>query len=1095
MPLVLAESPRSLLARMADDLAACRDPWARHWLVLPGRGRGAWLQRAWAARSGIAAHSQLLAVRALVELAAAGGDRQAPFDREDLALRIAAAIPRHRRVLPLRGTAVEGELIDGRRLAWARQLADGLDMALLCRAGDALHPGLAALAADDLVAPALAPHLGQLDRAAFARRCADWIDTWEDRGGVPRLWLQLDVGLPAVLMARLVQLLQLLGEDRARVYALSPSLGYWGDLAAGRRPRPEDDAELDAGPVLGPFGRRAQDLHVQLIDAFLAEGGGEEAIASTDDGGDTLLARLQASCRAAGAVAEAASAIDDGSFGVHACRGPLRELEVCRDRILEAMAVDDTLGPDQVLVLLADPATHAPLVAAAFQSAADPADRLPLRLVGSAGSAPARIADGIRAVATALGGRCDQAQLLTLLEHPLVAARFGFDRLGVDGAELLTWLQDASFRWGADRAQRAARQGGDDPRWSLDFALRRLALGAIVEPTLRDGVVAGAAPLERAAGLGTAALAQLAALARALVEWRETWSSPTSPARWCERIRQLVEAFLAPGDAAQTQQRDALLGHALPTLAARAPACSLDADGALRLIEPLLAELDLGLGGGGGGITIAALGEYAGTPARLVVVCGLGEERFPHHDERPPWHPLAGARRRGDPARRDDDRHHLLLAVLAAEERLVLCYEGGSTADGQHRPPSTPLADLIAAATSCGGDPARFHHRHPLGGWARAAHAADRPSAARSFAQAEALGARALLDPASITAPGLWTSALPPEEGERSVTRRELGALLREPGRLLLDRLGLVLPDEEAAAERGDRFALDALQAWRARQRLLRARLAGATDDGVRGRLELAGELPPGRYGERSWATIAKEAPAWDGEPDALHPMPDGDPVTIEADGLRWVVDAAPSLPWYVDQDGGYHCFSASKRAMRPRSPAHPAKELPILRDLLLQVASRGDGVFTELRAHFATGGVLHLAAPDSTTARGLLLRLLELRELARRWPLPWDPTLHDALAKALGDGEIADQGDALRAAATEAWRDGRYGGGPPPAEREVARLCFRGLADPMDWMGPDDAAVTALPQAGLPVALRLFAAYLGWQRDALAACAVEDEA
>ena len=71
MPIILGDNTAVLLETMATALAASRDPWARHWLVVPGHGRSEWLQRRWARLTGVAAHSQLVSLRSLLEQTAA----------------------------------------------------------------------------------------------------------------------------------------------------------------------------------------------------------------------------------------------------------------------------------------------------------------------------------------------------------------------------------------------------------------------------------------------------------------------------------------------------------------------------------------------------------------------------------------------------------------------------------------------------------------------------------------------------------------------------------------------------------------------------------------------------------------------------------------------------------------------------------------------------------------------------------------------------------------------------------------------------------------------------------------------------------------
>ncbi len=1095
---VLAESPHVLLERLAADLAATRAPWARHWLVIPGAGRGEWVRQRWARRAGIASHSQMLAVRALVELAASGISPRPRFSLDRLALVIASVLPDHadRLLLPELDSRIP---VDGRRLAWARHLADALDLGLLCRDSGVGHGSgafLSDLAADAAVSAVLDDHLGRQTVSAFRQAAQAWYQDWEVRGGLPHLWVQLDVGLPHLLMVRLMELLGNLPADKVHVYALAPSQHYWVDLRVGRR-QALADPDLDPGLLLRSFGRRAHDLHCQLVAGPLAEGGGEIWLDSPDPG-DSLLGRLQRSCRelAAPQAAPALPAADDASFSVHACRSPLRELEVCRDRILQALDEDPTLKPEEVLVLLANAAATAPLVAAAFGPQpvdAPAAAQLPFRLTTGAGVVPSELADGIAVVLDAVLGRLDQAQLLALLEHPLVAARFGTSAAG-DGADLLAWLQDAGFRWGIHGRHRQQTQGGNDDRWHLQFALQRLALGATVDPARRDGVVANSAPLARAWGIDTRILADLARLAEALAAARERWCADggRTVAAWCSLLAGLVDTFLAPGDAGSQQQRTTLLLHHLEDLVQQAPPDSrLTADAFRRLLRPILEDLVESSGWGGGGVTVAPLVERAGTPARVICICGLSSEYFPRREERPDWHPLAGKRLWGDPDRRDDDRHALLLALLAAGDRLILTYAGGGDTDANPRPPSTPLADLMDAAGMACCDTGCWFFRHQLNGFSPAAHSPEAPPMARGFLGQDAHGARCLSGERKAVLPGLWSECLDPDPDNRRVTASELGQLFKEPCRLFVSRLGIHLPEEEATPEAGDRLSLDGLKAWEERRRLLELRLRGGDEQTLRHRLERSGKLPPGRYGDIAWDKLTAETPSWDIHSQPLRRLDDPQPIELDVDGVDWTIEIRPQVPWYRDSEGVCHCFSASKTYDARNE--HSASHLPWLVDLLV-MATRYE--IPCVRLHFSGANRRDAAPvlrpPSAGTRRDRLVDLVRLVALGRRVALPWWRDTHDAWIRACGpDPEpatLAATAATIEAKWTEAPGFGRSGR-PAPAELPATRLVFRGLDDVFAYPGPDAIAhEPSLPGAGQPLAVRVCVAVSRFQRAAVGA-------
>ncbi len=1066
MPLILAETTSALLEKMAAELAGCRDPWARHWLVLPGSGRSEWLQRRWARIAGIAAHSQIVSLRSVIEQAASPEDE--PFSRDRLVLAVAQALPSLADKMPLPASA-DSTVVDARVLSWSQQVADAIDLGLLCRDGKdrwGASSFLEEVTAHPAVKAALGGHLGTLDEKAFRLAARRWIDQWSQRGGVPKLWIGLDAGLPQVLLRCLGDLVELV-PDQVHLSLLSPSRGFWGDLRTRRR---WADGE-GAGPVLTCLGRQAQDLHNQAIDRFLSHGSGGEELPSPAPK-DSLLGRLHGVCQSAAAPATRQPLGDDDvSFTVHACRSPLRELEICRDRILEAMADDPTLVADDILLLLADPTVQAPLVRAALEP-------LPVRVLGLGGAVISPVATGLLRLLKALNGRLGLADLQALIEEPLIAERFGFTG---KGPELLDWLEQARFRWGVDARQREEVQGGGEKRYNLAFALRRLGLGAVVNGEERDGVVDGDAPLARAAGLSTALLAELAQFATALYEARNAWiGKGAKPLEaWCALLTDWCTRFLGDGDGAVGEHRTQLVNTILPALAASAPeGLLLQSDAVLRLLQKPLESLTASHGSGNGGITAADLLHYAGTPARMVLVAGLGTETFPRREERPGWHPLAKARALGDPDRREADRHALLLALLGCGERLVLTYQGGSDEDGKKRPPSTPLADLLAAvdavATSPRGDDASpcILIQHGLNGFSPEACAAGTSAVARSFLPSDYAGAATLLERDRKEYPGLWSQALPPPERALPLTLKDLSNLVEEPCRIFVRRVGLSLPEEVPEPSQEDALALDSLQRWSLRDRLLAVRLAGGDENALRARAKAAGELPRGLYGDTTWQRTADELPAI--TESGLTAFAES--VRLEV-GDRVITGALPA-GWYRNEQGALFYCSASARS----------KKKQLLLKIALTCLSIAKNV-TQVETWFKKDSAPKvLMAPHPGRARELLAQLCRLHQLGERVPLPFWPQAYEKM-RTLEDKGKKDPAARLEPrqilmAGWSAWTEGKFGdAGPAESCLPATRACFRGKDDPFAYS--PDLAVDWLPEPASPLAWRLFCFVSQWEDDA----------
>ncbi|MEK0445302.1 MAG: RecBCD enzyme subunit RecC [Verrucomicrobiota bacterium] len=1121
--LFLAETPGILLQTMAEALCAVRDPRARHWLILPGRGRTERLQQQWARLSGIASHSQEVEIRELIEQAAAGDLGR--FDFESLRFAIAKVLPEFRDCTDFPVSTQEPlEPISASALQWATSLAKAVDDALLCRPRARCWEAdsfLEKLTQHPLVSEVLRPHLGCVSPEAFALASRQWMETWQRRGGLPHLWILLDAGLPAVQFERLIQLSEALAAahpERLHLFALSPSLDYWADCRLrGRRVSSVSgsDPEWHPGGLLWALGRCSQDLQRQLADTFLAFGEGGIALPSPPPV-PNLLGRLQSSCRRAQPLPPEARPVllpEDASLSVHSARSTLRELEICRDRILQARSEIPDLRYEEILLLLADPKRQAPFVEAAFRVEDFPQGSLPFRLLGFGQTVPSVFGESLLLLIEKLRGRLSLEDLQILIENPLIAARFGLDESDSDPQELINWLRDAQFRWGFDGCHRAEFQPFEEARWNLGWALQRLGLGALVAAEARDSVLRSpegpweTVALERASGLSLNALARLSALVHALAEARPLWTQKTAQSLsvWIRHLLQIVETFLECESGPAAAHFSKLSTSVLPSLmrADRLPQCPLTAEAFLRLLSEKLASLAESGARGGGGICVADLRQYAGVPARMVLVAGLNDGTFPRKDDRPEWHPLARASHTGDPSVRDADRHALLLAVLSAGDRLVLSYQGGSDDDAEEIPPSTALADLCQAVDGeCAhlpGYPAPhevIRFTHPLNGFSPRAFLAESSAGARNTSRADYEAALLLSRPLeAASARGLWRESMPPPgPAPSSLALSELRKLLKEPARIFLEGLGIRLPEETASLDGSDHLEADGLAGWEIRSRLLPPHVEGLPLEPLLDRLEKSGLLPRAQIGQRILEAQRQKLP------------PTPEPPLRAEERLSGVFRVALQSPRYRPgeacilegrlSEGWYRTPGAPEAVWVSASKKSLKTELTFTLDALMLRASETEAtcasplrsaipLFSQSEA--SDNSVLRLGSAEQS--RALLAKMLRLHELACTLPLPFWPGTAEAIekriAKAAKTGQTVDA-SLIDEALAEGWKSwSREGSDGSPAARNspATQYAFRGCLNPLDWTPPTPLP-DWLPEPGFPLAWRVHRFVLEWLRE-----------
>jgi exodeoxyribonuclease V gamma subunit len=136
--------------------------------------------------------------------------------------------------------------------------------------------------------------------------------------------------------------------------------------------------------------------------------------------------------------------------------------------------------------------------------------------------------------------RCQQNEVVDLLEVPAIAARFGLDE--EDLPVLKTWINGAGIRWGLNQQHRdGLGLGATGEQNSWIFGIRRMLLG------YANGAqqhYQGIEPYAEVGGLSSALAGCLAEFVEALIAWQNRLALPQTPLVWAEQARQLLTDFL-----------------------------------------------------------------------------------------------------------------------------------------------------------------------------------------------------------------------------------------------------------------------------------------------------------------------------------------------------------------------------------------------------------------------------------------------------------------------------------------------------------------------------------------------------------------------
>lgn len=694
---------------------------------------------------------------------------------------------------------------------------------------DRQHPSFAFFAAIERLGPAAARRAGLPERAyLFAL------------SSVPPLYLRI--------LARLACWIDL------RLYVLNPCRAYWYEIvdrrrlawleASGRRDHHETGNELLAG-----WGRQTR----AFVDLLLSEAG--DALIIDDERfveapAGTVLGRLQNAMLDlveldAGSLADLAG---DRSVEVHVCHSLARQLEALRDQLLALFDSPDPPQPAEVLVLLPDLETAAPLIEAVFGSGGRP---VPFAITGRAAAGVNPVADLLLRLLALPATRLAADEVFDLLQHPLIGRRLRLDEdalLRIHG-----WMHESGMRWGLDAAQR----GRGDDAFSLRDGLRRLLLGHAL-PAADDGVAlwAGVLPTGEACGSEGGDLGRLWQFVEALATTLERLRRPRPATAWPGLLHTLLADWIDVASADDITNLQSVRA-AIDEFAADLAAAGASAPLSVEVVGAALAERLEGAARGGvptGAVTFTTLAAARGLSARIVCLLGLDDGVFPR-----PWRPaefdlMVRRAERGDRQCRDDDRNLLLDIVLGARDRLQFYYTGRSSRDNGLLPPALPVSELLdrlaIASAPAGADAdalkkarAKFVVEHPLqsfslslfqppgdprrpsydartcAAWRQALAATAQPLALAGRAAGDDDEADEADEEADATSRlPFFTAPLPPlDEAWRCVALTRLCAFFRHPARVLLkDRLQIDFEFRATALPDDDPFDL----AWSARRQL-----------------------------------------------------------------------------------------------------------------------------------------------------------------------------------------------------------------------------------------------------------------------------------
>ncbi len=786
------------------------------------------------------------------------------------------------------------------------------------------HPSLGSTAARwqaalwrRLPAPIREGHIANLE-PLFNQRVAELVRSGEPHQLPERLCVFGLSSLPPLYLRTLTTLSQLI---EVHLFMLVPSREWFAERAPTRQRAQRagvDTPELEGHPLLMSLGQLGADLQalveehatgyqepLSLFEDAMTEaapsrlaalqqslldlepripppGASARLGAEHDPNSVTVHQGLDAASNAQGLGAQGVDVEPkqptDDSIRIHSCHGPMREVEVLHDTLLDLLARDPTLQPQDIVVMATDIERYAPLFEAVFEEARErtlnpdgssrPARRsrrfIPYRIADRAAATDAPVLKGLMRLFALAPSRRTASEFMDLLGLAPVAKRFSIEQAELQ--QLIEWIQRSGIRWGEDERFRAAHGQPALHQNTWRFGLERLLLGYSL-PGRGERTFEGCLPYDEVEGHLAELAGKLAEFAETLNEVLAQIAEPRTLADWHLTLsRSLTRLFDATGDYAPEHLRAMAV---LDQLGAAADSVGFQRVVPARVMSALL-ERQLGEAQSAksfltGGVTLCAMVPMRSIPRRVVCLLGMDEGAFPRRDEPLPFDLQREAPRRGDRSRLLDDRYLFLEALLSARQHLHLSYTGQSIRDNSALPPSVVIDELLehltqaelgqaASAVSVRAELVTLHPLQPFS--PRYFEGSSRLFSYRASLARGAAAARRQRE----AAPPLFSHALPERELPPELRLDQLSRFLTDPGGYLLTQhLGAAPPREGPELADREPLDLDPLARYAVGSELLRLLLLGHTSAECLDLLRASGEVPPGALGEALYGALVAE--------------------------------------------------------------------------------------------------------------------------------------------------------------------------------------------------------------------------------------------
>ncbi|MCG8613339.1 MAG: exodeoxyribonuclease V subunit gamma [Pseudomonadales bacterium] len=660
------------------------------------------------------------------------------------------------------------------------------------------------------------------------------------------------------------------------LFHLNPCVEFWGDLQSDKAlARQMREAQWDAwiapedeqlrNPLLANLGQQGKEFFNSVQDTDHFEISAFDLVQPSDksEAGTELLKHLQRDILTLRNAVEDASGgspaepIVDDSMAVVSCHNSLREIQALHDYLLHQFNQDNSLKPQDIVVMCPEIEDYAPYIEAVFRSATenqkpDAPPRLPCSIADRIVMNEEPLISAFLDVLQLPDSRFEVSKILDFLRVPALQEKFGFAAAELETLEW--WLQQACIHWGLDGTHKSHLSGVPESnqvftwRWGLERLLLGFAHGD------HETIFSEKLLLPHVEGQNGVLLGRILHLLDQLQYHTRELTQTRTVAQWQRYLMDLKWTLFSPTE--EEFAANMLIEDVISRLAETCTAAHYDDPIEFAVIRYYLqnhfSQPDSGNHFMTGQVTFCSMVPMRSIPFKIIAILGLNDGQFPRQNKPNSFDLMAALpRRRGDRSRRADDRYLFLETLISARSRLYLSFQGRHVRNNEERQPSLVLKELLHYLDMGYGWTEQAIRQQPLHPYSEAVFSGTSPGFDRHWLRLhQPLRERQnsiRLDPMDI----------PREPLDLEV----LVSFLNDPLKAFAQtRLGLFLTESDQAIDDAEPFAMNTLTEYQIRERLIDHALAQTDTGQVLQRYLLSGELPDSPLSARRLETLEGQA-------------------------------------------------------------------------------------------------------------------------------------------------------------------------------------------------------------------------------------------